>query len=149
MQWDAEQKRLADAKKADQGAQALARYNAAVAARERDLQAQQAQREREQQEDRRRSPQGILEAFAEGFQAAESGTRYTTAPGELHQHPLPRHYAGDLQLTGGAEYVAWANPEPRGVWQYQQSITIQQLIGNRMFPLSVKGLEETMRLLSK
>jgi hypothetical protein len=36
------------------------------------------------------------------------------------------------------------------VWQYRQSISIiQQLIGNRMYPLSLKGLEETMRLLSK
>lgn len=68
-QWDAEQKRLADAKKAEQEAQALARYNAAVAERERDM---QAQREREQQEARRRSPQGILEAFAEGLRAAEA-----------------------------------------------------------------------------
>lgn len=68
-QWDAEQKRLADAKKAEQDAQAQARYNAVVAARERDL---QAQREREQQQARSRSPQGILEAFAEGFRAAEA-----------------------------------------------------------------------------
>ena len=45
---------------------------------------------------------------------------------------------------------AWINPEPQGVWQYRQSISIiQQLIGNRMYPLSLKGLEETMRLLSK
>jgi uncharacterized protein with von Willebrand factor type A (vWA) domain len=36
------------------------------------------------------------------------------------------------------------------VWQYRQSISIiQQLMGNRMYPLSLKGLEETMRLLSK
>ena len=36
------------------------------------------------------------------------------------------------------------------MWQYRQSISIiQQLIGNRMFPLSLKGLEDTMRLLSK
>jgi len=36
------------------------------------------------------------------------------------------------------------------VWQYRQSIgIIQQLMGNRMYPLSLKGLEETMRLLSK
>ena len=45
---------------------------------------------------------------------------------------------------------AWINPEPQGVWQYRQSISIiQQIMGNRMYPLSLKGLEETMRLLSK
>jgi uncharacterized protein len=45
---------------------------------------------------------------------------------------------------------AWINPEPQGVWQYRQSIgIIQQIMNQRMFPLTVKGLEEAMRLLSK
>ena len=42
------------------------------------------------------------------------------------------------------------NPEPQGVWQYRQSISvIQQLMSQRMYPLTIKGLEEAMRLLSK
>ncbi|HRG05654.1 MAG TPA: hypothetical protein PLX86_06160, partial [Acidovorax defluvii] len=54
------------------------------------------------------------------------------------------------RLTHAFPKHAWINPEPQGVWQYRQSISIiQQLIGNRMYPLSLKGLEETMRLLSK
>ena len=45
---------------------------------------------------------------------------------------------------------AWINPEPQGVWQYRQSIAIiQQLMGQRMFPLTLKGLEDAMRMLSK
>ncbi len=45
---------------------------------------------------------------------------------------------------------AWINPEPQGVWQYRQSIGImQQIMSQRMYPLTVKGLEEAMRLLSK
>jgi uncharacterized protein with von Willebrand factor type A (vWA) domain len=45
---------------------------------------------------------------------------------------------------------AWINPEPQGVWQYRQSIAmIQQIVSNRMFPLTLKGLEEAMRSLSK
>jgi hypothetical protein len=45
---------------------------------------------------------------------------------------------------------AWINPEPQGVWGYRQSISIiQQLIGQRMFPLTLQGLEGAMRLLSK
>jgi uncharacterized protein with von Willebrand factor type A (vWA) domain len=45
---------------------------------------------------------------------------------------------------------AWINPEPQGVWQYRQSIAmIQQIVSNRMFPLTLKGLEEAMRMLSK
>ena len=54
------------------------------------------------------------------------------------------------RLTHAFPKFAWINPEPQGVWEYRQSISIiQQLIGNRMYPLSLKGLEETMRLLSK
>ncbi|MDI9332052.1 MAG: VWA domain-containing protein [Alphaproteobacteria bacterium] len=45
---------------------------------------------------------------------------------------------------------AWINPEPQGVWQYRQSIAvIQQMMSQRMFPLTLKGLEEAMRMLSK
>src|SRR3989344_3940904 len=54
------------------------------------------------------------------------------------------------RLTHAFPKFAWINPEPQGVWQYRQSISIiQQLVSNRMYPLSLKGLEETMRLLSK
>ena len=54
------------------------------------------------------------------------------------------------RLTNAFPKHAWINPETQGVWQYRQSISlIQQLVGDRMFPLSLKGLEETMRLLSK
>jgi uncharacterized protein len=45
---------------------------------------------------------------------------------------------------------AWINPEPQGVWEYRQSIAmIQQIMNNRMYPLTLKGLEEAMRTLSK
>ena len=54
------------------------------------------------------------------------------------------------RLTHAFPHFAWINPEPQGVWQYRQSIAvIQQLIGPRMFPLTLRGLEEAMRLLSK
>ena len=54
------------------------------------------------------------------------------------------------RLTHAFPKYAWINPEPQGVWQYRQSISIiQQLMGQRMHPLTLKGLEDTMRLLSK
>ena len=44
----------------------------------------------------------------------------------------------------------WLNPEPEGLWQYRQSIAvIRQLMNNRMFPVTIEGLERGMRLLSK
>jgi uncharacterized protein with von Willebrand factor type A (vWA) domain len=41
-------------------------------------------------------------------------------------------------------------PRAQGVWQYRQSIAVmQQLMSNRMYPLTLRGLEEAMRMLSK
>jgi len=54
------------------------------------------------------------------------------------------------RLTNAFPKFVWINPEPKGVWQYRQSISVvQQLMSQRMYPLTIKGLEEAMRLLSK
>lgn len=54
------------------------------------------------------------------------------------------------RLTHAFPHFVWINPEPAGLWPYRQSIgIIQQLMGGRMFPLTLKGLEDAMRLLSK
>jgi uncharacterized protein with von Willebrand factor type A (vWA) domain len=54
------------------------------------------------------------------------------------------------RLTQTFPKFVWINPEPQGVWQYRQSISVvQQLMNQRMYPLTLKGLEEAMRLLSK
>ncbi len=54
------------------------------------------------------------------------------------------------RLTHAFPAFAWINPEPQGVWEYRQSIgIIRQLMGGRMFPLTLQGLESAMRLLSK
>ena len=54
------------------------------------------------------------------------------------------------RLTNAFPKFAWINPEPQGVWQYRQSISVvQQLMNQRMFPLTLRGLEDTMRLLTK
>ncbi|MGZ8291760.1 MAG: vWA domain-containing protein [Telluria sp.] len=45
---------------------------------------------------------------------------------------------------------AWLNPEPEAAWNYRQSISvIRQIMNQRMFPLTIEGLERAMRLLSK
>ncbi|EYC52604.1 von Willebrand factor A [Hylemonella gracilis str. Niagara R] len=54
------------------------------------------------------------------------------------------------RLTQAYPKFAWINPEPQGAWQYRQSISIvQQLMNQRMYPLTLRGLEEAMRLLTK
>jgi len=54
------------------------------------------------------------------------------------------------RLTSAFPKFVWINPEPQGVWQYRQSISVvQQLMSHRMYPLTIKGLEDAMRPLSK
>ena len=44
----------------------------------------------------------------------------------------------------------WLNPEPEGLWEYRQSIAvIRQIMKQRMYPVTLAGLEDAMRLLSK
>ena len=61
--------------------------------------------------------------------------------------------AGQVWLTRLLEVYGsaiWLNPEPREHWQYTQSIEmVRELMGGRMFPLTLKGLEEGMRLLAR
>ena len=45
---------------------------------------------------------------------------------------------------------AWLNPEPESIWQYRQSIDIMKnLLKDRMYPVTLNGLENAMRQLSK
>ncbi len=54
------------------------------------------------------------------------------------------------RLINAFPKFAWINPEPQGVWQYRQSISIiAEIMHQRMYPLTIKGLEEAMRHLSK
>ena len=44
----------------------------------------------------------------------------------------------------------WFNPEPEGLWQYRQSISvINQIMKARMYPVTIAGLEQAMKVLSK
>ncbi|PHY05889.1 MAG: hypothetical protein CK528_12185 [Alcaligenaceae bacterium] len=46
--------------------------------------------------------------------------------------------------------AVWLNPEPQASWQYRQSIAlIRNIVQNKMFPVTVSGIEQAMRLLSK
>ncbi len=61
--------------------------------------------------------------------------------------------AGAIWLQRLAERFpkfAWLNPEPEGVWEYRQSISvIRQVLSSRMYPVTLAGLEKAMRELSK
>ncbi|MGZ3237770.1 MAG: vWA domain-containing protein [Burkholderiaceae bacterium] len=81
----------------------------------------------------------------------------TMSPYEILQAGGSVEYNND---EAGAEWLQrfthafpkfiWLNPEPEGLWQYRQSVSIiRQLMNDRMFPVTIDGLERGMRLLSK
>ncbi|MET0265926.1 MAG: VWA domain-containing protein [Duganella sp.] len=54
------------------------------------------------------------------------------------------------RFTNAFPKFVWLNPEPEGLWQYRQSIAIiRQLMNDRMYGLTIDGLEGAMRALSK
>ncbi|MES2753964.1 MAG: VWA domain-containing protein [Pseudomonadota bacterium] len=54
------------------------------------------------------------------------------------------------RLTTTYPAAAWLNPVPREQWGYSQSVKIiRELLGDRMFPLSLAGLDEAMRELTR
>jgi uncharacterized protein len=63
-----------------------------------------------------------------------------TEPGTTWINRLLDHY----------KHAAWLNPVPESHWDYTSSLKItRQLMGERMFPLTLKGLENAMRSLAK
>ncbi len=81
----------------------------------------------------------------------------TMAPYEIsHVGGSIEHYneeAGAVWMNRFAETfenLVWINPTPKEYWQHSYSIDIvRELVEDRMFPLTVKGLEEAMALLTK
>ncbi len=54
------------------------------------------------------------------------------------------------RFTSAFPKFIWLNPEPEGLWQYRQSISvIRQIMNNHMFPVTIEGLERGMRVLGK
>lgn len=81
----------------------------------------------------------------------------TMAPYEItHVGGSIEHYneepgaAWIKRMADNFEQFVWINPTPKDYWEHSYSINIvRELIEDRMFPLTVKGLEEAMTLLSK
>jgi uncharacterized protein len=81
----------------------------------------------------------------------------TMAPYEItHAGGSVEHWneePGALWLQRFTEFyskLVWINPTPRETWEYSTSVGMtQQLVEGQMFPLTVRGLEESMNFLSK
>ncbi|KJS04030.1 MAG: von Willebrand factor A [Gammaproteobacteria bacterium BRH_c0] len=54
------------------------------------------------------------------------------------------------RLTNTYEKLVWLNPVKENFWEYTASIRlVNQLVANRMYPLTLGGLEEAMKYLSR
>ena len=81
----------------------------------------------------------------------------TMAPYEItHAGGSVEHWneeAGAIWMSrfkGWYDKIVWINPTPQETWEYSTSVAMtQELVEGRMFPLTIRGLEEGMNLLSK
>ena len=54
------------------------------------------------------------------------------------------------RLLASFPSAVWLNPEPERLWQYRQSIEIiRKLMADRMFALTLDGLDQAMRRLNR
>lgn len=98
----------------------------------------------------------ILHKYSKDYKVIFVGDA-TMAPYEVtHVGGSIEHYndeAGAVwikRLTDVFDNVVWINPTPKEYWEHSYSIeVVRELVEDRMFPLSVKGLEEAMTLLTK
>jgi len=98
----------------------------------------------------------VLNKFARGYKVIFVGDA-TMAPYEItHAGGSVEHWneePGSLwmnRFVEGYDKVVWINPTPQETWEYSTSVGMtRDLVNGRMYPLTVRGLEEGMGHLSK
>ena len=109
---------------------------------------------------RRRTEQTATEAVIRTFGAdyrlffvgdAAMSPYEITHPGGAVEHWNPESGAAWIErLTGHFRRVAWLNPTPEPAWAYSQSTAIlRQLLEERMYPMTLDGLDRMTRALSR
>ncbi|MCB1795289.1 MAG: VWA domain-containing protein, partial [Candidatus Competibacteraceae bacterium] len=72
-------------------------------------------------------------------------------PGGSVEHFNPE--AGDVwmsRLLAAYPQAIWLNPQPQNRWSYVPSIQmVRELMGDRMYPLTLDGLEQGIRALQR
>ncbi|HKZ73038.1 MAG TPA: VWA domain-containing protein [Steroidobacteraceae bacterium] len=98
----------------------------------------------------------ILRTYSAGYRAIFVGDA-TMSPYEIVQpggsveHWNPESGAVWMQrMTAQFPRLAWLNPEPLERWEYAPSVRIaRELVGDRMFPLTIEGLDRAMAALKR
>ncbi len=81
--------------------------------------------------------------------AAMSPYEILQAGGSVEHHNEEAGVVWLKRLLSVYHHAAWINPAPEDHWQWTHSTKIvRELMGERMFPLTVKGMEDAMRELS-
>jgi uncharacterized protein with von Willebrand factor type A (vWA) domain len=82
------------------------------------------------------------------FSSAQASSTY---PGGSVEHTNEEPGSVWLQrLLTVYPSAIWLNPQPESLWNYHESIGLtRELMGERMFPLTLEGLDRGMRLLTK
>ena len=100
--------------------------------------------------------QEILRTFGEDYRVIFVGDA-TMSPYEIaYPGGSVEHWneeAGEVwmrRLLDHFDKAAWLNPEPEAHWQYSPSVELtQQIFEQRMYPLTLEGLENAMRKLAR
>ncbi len=98
----------------------------------------------------------VLHTFTPDYKLIFVGDA-TMSPYEVSQPGGSIEYHNDeagavwlQRLINQFPHHVWLNPEPERLWEYRQSITlVRTLLGQRMYPLTLAGLEAAVRMLSK
>ena len=99
---------------------------------------------------------GILNKYARDYKVVFVGDA-TMAPYEItHSGGSVEHWNEEPgatwieRFTETYDKMVWINPTPQETWEYSSSVGMtQELVEGRMFPLTIRGLEEGMGFLSK
>jgi hypothetical protein len=98
----------------------------------------------------------ILNKYAHDYKVVFVGDA-TMAPYEItHAGGSVEHWNEEPgavwlnRFTALYDRVVWINPTPQETWEYSNSVGMtRELVNGRMFPLTIRGLEEGMNFLSK
>jgi uncharacterized protein with von Willebrand factor type A (vWA) domain len=81
--------------------------------------------------------------------AAMSPYEISMVGGSVEHYNSEAGYVWGQRLLEAYRDAIWLNPTPQGWWNFTQSVgMVRQLMDGRMFPLTLAGLDEGIRLLS-